>query len=104
MMMKECWMVPELEKQLVEVAEMECLELEVGATLVVAWELLQYRVKKSKRLCTSNLSKLVMYSHQCIVVYSLYTPERAFLGTVGRSFLMLISSTPCKSPKIDQNA
>jgi len=39
MMMKECWMVPELEKQLVEVAEMECLELEVGATLVVAWEL-----------------------------------------------------------------
>lgn len=41
MMMKECWMVLELEKQLVEVAEMESLELEVGATLVVAWELLQ---------------------------------------------------------------
>ncbi len=41
MMMKECWMVPELEKQLVEVAEMESLELEVGGTLVVAWELLQ---------------------------------------------------------------
>jgi hypothetical protein len=39
MMMKECWIVPELEKQLVEVAEMESLELEVGATLVVAWEL-----------------------------------------------------------------
>jgi hypothetical protein len=59
MIMKECLMVQEWEKQLGEVGEMESPQLEAGGgTRVPVWELLQLCIRKSKQLQKSTLTEL----------------------------------------------